>query len=54
MIAENIPDELAVEIPRSLLLNFTNSSDIFKKLNKKNWKRQQVRQTQKKTHFDSK
>lgn len=51
---ENVPDELASEISRVRLLDFSSNSEIFKKLNKKKWKRQQVRWTQKekykKTH----
>ncbi|XP_056890700.1 uncharacterized protein LOC130526797 [Takifugu flavidus] len=41
-IAENVPDELASEISRVLLLDFSNNVNIFKKLNRKKWRRQQV------------
>lgn len=52
-IADNVPDELALEIPRPLLLGFSNNGDTFRKVNKKKWKRQQVQWTQKRlTGFD--
>lgn len=41
-IIQNVPDELATEIPRSLLLGFSNDSGVIDKLNKKKWKQQQV------------
>ncbi|XP_068583671.1 uncharacterized protein [Cebidichthys violaceus] len=41
-IIQNVPDEMATEIPRALLLGFSNSSSVIEKLNKKKWKRQQV------------
>lgn len=49
MIVDNVPDELATEIPRTLLLGFSNQSNVFEKLNKKKWKQQQVGETQKDT-----
>lgn len=49
MIVDNIPDELATEIPRTMLLGFSNQSNVFEKLNKKKWKQQQVGETQKDT-----
>ncbi|XP_029906846.1 uncharacterized protein LOC115358879 [Myripristis murdjan] len=42
-VIQNVPDDLATEIPRSLLLGFSSSDDsVIKKLNKKKWKRQQA------------
>uniref|UniRef100_A0A671TLL1 Mesothelin a n=2 Tax=Sparus aurata TaxID=8175 RepID=A0A671TLL1_SPAAU len=41
-IIENVPDELATEIPRALLLGFSSSNTVVTRLNKKKWKRQQV------------
>ncbi|XP_023154081.2 uncharacterized protein LOC111588137 isoform X2 [Amphiprion ocellaris] len=41
-IIQNIPDELATEIPRSLLLGFSNNSSVLTTINKKKWKRQQA------------
>lgn len=49
VIVDNIPDELATEIPRTMLLGFSNQSNVFEKLNKKKWKQQQVCETQKYT-----
>lgn len=49
VIVDNIPDELATEIPRTMLLGFSNQSSVFEKLNKKKWKQQQVCETQKHT-----
>jgi len=42
MIIQNVPDELATEIPRVLLQGFSSSTTVITKLNKKKWKRQQV------------
>lgn len=53
MIISNIPDELATEIPRALLLGFSNNDAVFKKLNKKKWKKQQVCICKRNTHFCS-
>ncbi|AWP05264.1 putative mesothelin [Scophthalmus maximus] len=41
-IIENVPDEMATEIPRALLLGFSGDSEVITKLNQKKWKRQQV------------
>ncbi|XP_008296599.1 uncharacterized protein LOC103369623 [Stegastes partitus] len=41
-IIQNIPDELATEIPRALLVGFSNSSSVITTLNRKKWKRQQA------------
>ncbi|XP_020560196.1 uncharacterized protein LOC101156712 [Oryzias latipes] len=41
-IIENVPDELATEIPRVYLQQFTSDSSTIFRLNKKTWKRQQV------------
>ncbi|XP_028270741.1 uncharacterized protein mslnb isoform X1 [Parambassis ranga] len=41
-IIQNIPDELATEIPRNFLLSFPNSSSVITTLNRKKWKQQQV------------
>ncbi|XP_023262765.1 uncharacterized protein LOC111655549 [Seriola lalandi dorsalis] len=41
-IIQNVPDEIATEIPRALLLGFSNNTDVIKTLNKKKWKRQQA------------
>ncbi|KAM8772694.1 uncharacterized protein AB9X84_011354 [Acanthopagrus schlegelii] len=41
-IIQNVPDELATEIPRALLLGFSGSTTVITRLNKKKWKRQQV------------
>ncbi|XP_040892778.1 uncharacterized protein LOC121181061 isoform X2 [Toxotes jaculatrix] len=42
VIIQNVPDEMATEIPRVLLLGFSNQGSVISKLNKKKWKRQQV------------
>ncbi|KAM6939487.1 mesothelin-like protein [Xenentodon cancila] len=42
MIIQNIPDELAVNIPRVHLQGFSSNRDVITKLNQKEWKRQQV------------
>uniref|UniRef100_A0A3P9HKM0 Mesothelin a n=1 Tax=Oryzias latipes TaxID=8090 RepID=A0A3P9HKM0_ORYLA len=42
-IIENVPDELATEIPRVYLQQFTSDNSTIFRLNKKTWKRQQVR-----------
>lgn len=42
MIVQNVPDELAAEIPRALLLAFSNIDSLAGTINKKKWKRQQV------------
>uniref|UniRef100_A0A3B3CGL3 Mesothelin a n=1 Tax=Oryzias melastigma TaxID=30732 RepID=A0A3B3CGL3_ORYME len=41
-IIENVPDELATEIPRVYLQQFTSDNSTIIRLNKKTWKRQQV------------
>uniref|UniRef100_A0A672YFW4 Uncharacterized protein n=1 Tax=Sphaeramia orbicularis TaxID=375764 RepID=A0A672YFW4_9TELE len=41
VIVDNVPDDLASEIPRASLLGFSGTSN-FLKINKKKWKRQQV------------
>ncbi|XP_039469157.1 uncharacterized protein LOC116314637 [Oreochromis aureus] len=41
-VIQNVPDDLATEIPRSLLVDFSSSNDVITKLNKKKWKRQQL------------
>lgn len=41
-VIQNVPDDLATEIPRSLLVDFSSSNDVITKLNRKKWKRQQV------------
>uniref|UniRef100_A0A8C7Z042 Mesothelin-like protein n=1 Tax=Oryzias sinensis TaxID=183150 RepID=A0A8C7Z042_9TELE len=41
-IIENVPDELATEIPRVYLQQFTSDNSTIFRLNKKTWKRQQV------------
>ncbi|XP_071382780.1 uncharacterized protein mslna [Centroberyx affinis] len=42
-IIENVPDEMATQIPRSLLLGFSQSDNtVINTLNKKKWKRQQA------------
>ncbi|XP_034043634.1 uncharacterized protein LOC117525813 [Thalassophryne amazonica] len=38
----NVPDEMATEIPRSLLLGFSDNITVLDKLNRKKWKRQQA------------
>ncbi|KAK1886019.1 Mesothelin-like protein [Dissostichus eleginoides] len=42
MIIQNIPDELAQEIPRARLLGLSGDSSVLTTLNKKKWKRQQA------------
>lgn len=41
-VIQNVPDDLATEIPRSLLVGFSSSNDVVTILNRKEWKRQQV------------
>ncbi|KAE8300447.1 Mesothelin Pre-pro-megakaryocyte-potentiating factor [Larimichthys crocea] len=41
-IIKNIPDDLATEIPRVLLLGFSNDTTVITTLNKKKWKKQQA------------
>ncbi|XP_019215794.1 uncharacterized protein LOC102080602 [Oreochromis niloticus] len=41
-VIQNVPDDLATEIPRSLLVGFSSSNDVITKLNRKKWKRQQA------------
>ncbi|XP_036949254.1 uncharacterized protein LOC119016969 [Acanthopagrus latus] len=41
-IIQNVPDELATEIPPALLLGLSSSTTVITRLNKKKWKRQQV------------
>ncbi|KAM7394590.1 hypothetical protein PAMP_021381 [Pampus punctatissimus] len=42
VIINNVPDEIATEIPRALLLGFSSSTSTITTLNKKKWKKQQV------------
>ncbi|XP_054636235.1 uncharacterized protein LOC129183238 isoform X2 [Dunckerocampus dactyliophorus] len=42
VIIENVPDNLATEIPPSLLLGLSSNKNIITKLNSKKWKRKQV------------
>ncbi|XP_029285570.1 mesothelin-like protein [Cottoperca gobio] len=42
MIIQNIPDEMATEIPRAQLLGLSNTGSVISRLNKKKWKQQQV------------
>ncbi|XP_059180401.1 uncharacterized protein LOC131958981 [Centropristis striata] len=42
MIIQNVPDEMATQIPRALLLGFSNNKKVITKLNQKRWKQQQV------------
>lgn len=41
-IINDVPDAFATEIPRALLLGFSNSGGTIRRLNQKKWKRQQV------------
>ncbi|XP_069545691.1 uncharacterized protein [Brachyistius frenatus] len=41
-IIQNVPDELATEIPRVLLLGLSSNTVVIEKLNKKKWKQQQA------------
>ncbi|XP_051940160.1 uncharacterized protein LOC127613259 isoform X1 [Hippocampus zosterae] len=41
-VVENIPDDLATEIPGSLLLGVSSTEKVLTKLNKKKWKRKQA------------
>ncbi|XP_075869320.1 uncharacterized protein LOC142879757 [Nelusetta ayraudi] len=41
-VVDNIPDQLATEIPRTLLLSLSSQVAVLKKVNKKKWRRQQV------------
>uniref|UniRef100_A0A3B3CMK3 Mesothelin a n=1 Tax=Oryzias melastigma TaxID=30732 RepID=A0A3B3CMK3_ORYME len=41
-IIDNIPDQLATQVPRVYLQQFTSDKVTIEKLNKKTWKRQQV------------
>ncbi|XP_034413383.1 uncharacterized protein LOC117747873 isoform X2 [Cyclopterus lumpus] len=41
-IIQNVPDEMASQIPRALLQGFSNNASVIKKLNQKKWNRQQV------------
>lgn len=42
VIIQNVPDELAAEIPRALLLAFPDTRSVVTTINEKKWKRQQV------------
>ncbi|KAK5926100.1 hypothetical protein CgunFtcFv8_021697 [Champsocephalus gunnari] len=42
MIIQNVPDDLATEIPRALLLGLSGNGSVLTTLNKKKWKRQQA------------
>ncbi|XP_045903462.1 uncharacterized protein LOC123969811 [Micropterus dolomieu] len=37
VIIQNVPDELATEIPRALLVGFSNTNSVITTLNRKNW-----------------
>lgn len=41
-VIQNVPNDLATEIPRSLLVGFSSSNDVITILNRKEWKPQQV------------
>lgn len=41
-VIQNVPNDLATEIPRSLLVGFSSSNDVITILNRKEWKQQQV------------
>lgn len=41
-VIQNVPDYLATEIPRSLLVGFSSSNVVITILNRKEWKQQQV------------
>ncbi|KAM9857099.1 uncharacterized protein ACBR49_000773 isoform 2-T2 [Aulostomus maculatus] len=41
-IIKNVPDGMASEIPRVMLLGFSNNNDTIERLNKKKWEKQQV------------
>lgn len=51
MVVDNIPDQLATQIPRTLLLGLSNQDTVLQKVNKKKWKPQQVSGTQSNTQF---
>ncbi|KAL7405207.1 hypothetical protein ABVT39_025204 [Epinephelus coioides] len=42
VIIQNVPDEMATQIPRALLLGLSNKGSVIGELNKKKWKPQQV------------
>ncbi|XP_061687085.1 uncharacterized protein LOC133506703 isoform X2 [Syngnathoides biaculeatus] len=42
VIVENVPDDLASEIPGSLLLGFSPNENVLSELNRKKWKHQQA------------
>ncbi|KAM7419684.1 hypothetical protein PAMA_016664 [Pampus argenteus] len=42
VIIDNVPNEMATEIPRALLLGFSSSTSTITTLNNKEWKKQQV------------
>uniref|UniRef100_A0A3P8NTN9 Mesothelin-like protein n=1 Tax=Astatotilapia calliptera TaxID=8154 RepID=A0A3P8NTN9_ASTCA len=41
-VIQNVPNDLATEIPRSLLVGFSSSNDVITILNRKEWKPQQA------------
>ncbi|KAF1394728.1 hypothetical protein PFLUV_G00004160 [Perca fluviatilis] len=41
-IIQNVPDEMATQIPRAQLLGFSNNGSVITTLNQKTWKPQQV------------
>lgn len=41
-VVDNVPDELATEIPRTLLLSLSSQDAVLQKVNRKKWRRQQV------------
>lgn len=51
VVVDNIPDQLATEIPRTLLLGLSNQNTVLQKVNKKRWRRQQVSGTQSNSQF---
>lgn len=50
VMVDNIPDQLATQIPRTLLLGLSSQDAVLQKVNKKKWKRQQVSGTQSDTY----
>ncbi|KAL6111018.1 mslnl [Pungitius sinensis] len=42
VIIQNVPDNMATEIPPALLLGLSNNGSVIQKLNQKKWKRQQA------------
>ncbi|XP_049576816.1 uncharacterized protein [Syngnathus scovelli] len=42
VIVENVPDDLATEIPGTLLLGVSSNENVLRRINKKKWKRKQA------------